>query len=223
MGKLYCLMGKSSSGKDTIYKMLMADKDLGLKKVVPYTTRPIRAGEEEGQEYHFTDKAGLDDLTAKGKVVETRCYKTVHGDWYYFTVDDGNIDLDNNDYRIKLDKSVNINDITISLVDKIDSNGNDVCLLNSNNIKLPLYLRNKKDGDYIELFGLQGKKKVKDIFIEKRIPNSIRNSYPLLVDSLDNILWIPFLKKSKYNSKKDEFYDIILTSHQKEEKDEKKQ
>ena len=100
MGKLYCLMGKSASGKDTIYKMLMADKDLGLKKVVPYTTRPIRAGEEEGQEYHFTDKAGLDDLTAKGKVVETRCYKTVHGDWYYFTVDDGNIDLDNNDYLI---------------------------------------------------------------------------------------------------------------------------
>ncbi len=127
----------------------------------------------------------------------------------------------NDKYYILLDKSVNINDITINIVDKIDSNGNDVCLLNSKNIKLPLYLRNKKDGDYIELFGLQGKKKVKDIFIEKKIPNSIRNTYPLLVDSDDNILWIPFLKKSKYNSKKDEFYDIILTSHQKEEKDEK--
>ncbi len=128
----------------------------------------------------------------------------------------------NNNYKIKLDKSVNINNITITLVDKIDSNGNDVCLLNSSNIKLPLYLRNKKEGDYIELFGLQGKKKVKDIFIEKKIPESIRNSYPLLVDNKDNILWIPFLKKSKYNSKKNEFYDIILTSQQKEEKNEKK-
>lgn len=127
----------------------------------------------------------------------------------------------NNNYKILMDESVKINDITIDLVDKINSNGNDVCLLNSKNIKLPLYLRNKKEGDYIELFGLQGKKKIKDIFIEKKIPNSIRNTYPLLVDSNDNILWIPFLKKSKYNSKKDEFYDIILTSHQKEEKDEK--
>lgn len=130
--------------------------------------------------------------------------------------------INNNDYKIMLDNNININNIIIKKVDKIDSNGNEVCLLDSNKIKLPLYLRNKKEGDYIELFGLQGKKKIKDIFIEKKIPNSIRNTYPLLVDSNDNILWIPFLKKSKYNSKKDEFYDIILTSHQKEEKDEKK-
>lgn len=100
MGKLYCLMGKSSSGKDTIYKMLMEDSELGLLKVVPYTTRPIRAGEMEGEEYHFTDKAGLDRLANEGKVVEQRCYHTVHGDWYYFTVDDGNLDFVSNNYLI---------------------------------------------------------------------------------------------------------------------------
>ena len=126
-----------------------------------------------------------------------------------------------NNYHILIDKSVNINNIIVEIVDKIDSNGNDVCLLNSNSINLPLYLRNKKEGDYIELFGLQGKKKVKDIFIEKKIPKEKRETYPLLVDSNDNVLWIPFLKKSKYNSKTNEFYDIIITSHQKEEKDEK--
>ena len=50
----------------------------------------------------------------------------------------------------------------------------------------------------------------KDIFIEKKLPQSIRENYPLLVDSNDNILWIPNLKKSKFNNKKNEKYDIIL-------------
>lgn len=98
MGKIYYLMGKSSSGKDTLYSMLMADEKLKLNRMVTYTTRPIRAGEHEGEEYHFTDKAGLDELVRKGKVIESRCYKTVHGDWYYFTVDDENIDINNNSY-----------------------------------------------------------------------------------------------------------------------------
>lgn len=98
MGKLYYLMGKSSSGKDTLYKMLMENKELDLKRIVPYTTRPMRVGEIEGKEYHFTDKEGLDKLVKANKVVEQRCYNTVHGDWYYFTVDDGSIDFELNDY-----------------------------------------------------------------------------------------------------------------------------
>lgn len=51
MGKIICLMGKSSTGKDTIYKHLLSDRRLGLKKIVPYTTRPIRNGERDGVEY----------------------------------------------------------------------------------------------------------------------------------------------------------------------------
>jgi tRNA(Ile)-lysidine synthase len=78
---------------------------------------------------------------------------------------------------------------------------------------LPIYIRNKKEGDYIEVLGLNGKKKIKDIFINEKIPLSERDTYPILVDNEDNILWIPNIKKSKYNVKKDEFYDIILTSH----------
>ena len=62
-----------------------------LKRIVPYTTRPIRIGEEEGVEYHFTDETGYLALQAGGKIIEARAYHTYHGIWRYFTVDDGQI------------------------------------------------------------------------------------------------------------------------------------
>lgn len=88
MGKIICLMGKSCAGKDTIYKRLLADRELKLKKIVPYTTRPIREGEREGVEYFYTDEEGFQRLKGQGKVIEDRAYHTCHGLWRYFTVDD---------------------------------------------------------------------------------------------------------------------------------------
>ena len=126
-------------------------------------------------------------------------------------------------YKVKLEDYNQINGFIIKKIVSCETNGNDVCRLNSKDIKLPLYLRNKKDGDYIEMFGMNGKKKIKDIFIEKKIPLEERKYYPILVDSNDNILWIPNLKKSKYNVKNNQFYDIILTSYKEsEEKNENK-
>ena len=91
MGSIICLMGKSSTGKDTIYKRLLEDNPYSLKRIVPYTTRPIRIGEEEGVEYRFTDETGYLALQAGGKIIEARAYHTYHGIWRYFTVDDGQI------------------------------------------------------------------------------------------------------------------------------------
>ncbi|MCR5337206.1 MAG: guanylate kinase [Lachnospiraceae bacterium] len=89
MSGIFYLMGKSSSGKDTIYKKLMEDESLSLKTLVMYTTRPIRAGEQEGKEYHFVTEEKMRELEEAGKVIEKRTYPTVHGDWHYFTVDEG--------------------------------------------------------------------------------------------------------------------------------------
>ena len=100
MGKMIYLMGKSSTGKDTIYKALLQDESLSLKKIIPYTTRPVRSGEKPGEEYFFTDDEGFLALRGQGKVIEAREYHTYHGLWRYFTVDDGNIDLQNNNYLI---------------------------------------------------------------------------------------------------------------------------
>ena len=117
---------------------------------------------------------------------------------------------DKNDYKIELKENITINKHNINIIKEIDTDGNNICRLNTKDIKLPLYIRNKKEGDYIEVKGLNGRKKIKEIFIEKKIPLQERNNYPLLVDSNDTILWIPNLKKSKFNKKKDEKYDIIL-------------
>lgn len=100
MGKIYCLLGKSSSGKDTLFKMILEKKELSLKTIVPYTTRPIRVGERDGVEYHFSTEEQVKELEAAGKIIELRAYKTVHGIWKYFTVNDSQIDLKNQNYLI---------------------------------------------------------------------------------------------------------------------------
>lgn len=98
MGKIVCLMGKSSSGKDTIYKKLLMQKNVHLETIVPYTTRPIRAGEQDGVEYHFTDEEGYRTLLERGSVIESRAYNTCYGVWRYFTVADDSIDLEKCSY-----------------------------------------------------------------------------------------------------------------------------
>lgn len=91
-------MGKSASGKDTIYERLLGNRRLALERIVLYTTRPIRQGECEGREYYFTDEAKLRDLKARGRVIESRSYHTIHGVWRYFTADEGQIDLERHAY-----------------------------------------------------------------------------------------------------------------------------
>lgn len=100
MGKIYCIMGKSSTGKDTLFKKILGDERLALKTIVLYTTRPMRAGEQNGVEYFFCDEEKVEQLEREGRIIELRAYDTVHGIWKYFTVNDDQIDLKNQDYLI---------------------------------------------------------------------------------------------------------------------------
>ncbi len=100
MGKIFYIMGKSSSGKDTIFKRLMDDKSLAFKNIVGYTTRPIRHGETDGKEYFFVSEEKMQKMCDDGKVIEKRAYNTVHGVWNYFTADDGQINLKDNNYLL---------------------------------------------------------------------------------------------------------------------------
>lgn len=100
MGKIFCIMGKSATGKDTIYEKLLKDEALNLKRIIPYTTRPIRDHEENGREYHFVTEDKVAELQSCGLIVEMREYQTVYGPWKYFTVNDGTIELDKANYSL---------------------------------------------------------------------------------------------------------------------------
>ncbi len=98
MGRIFIVMGKSSTGKDTIYKKLLESEELHLRTAVMYTTRPIRKAEEDGVEYYFVDEATLQELQMQNKIIEHRSYETIHGTWHYFTVNDEQINLEHADY-----------------------------------------------------------------------------------------------------------------------------
>lgn len=112
-------------------------------------------------------------------------------------------------YCIKLEDKTKINNAYI-LFEESNDTSNYTTRLNSKELSLPLYVRNRKDGDKIEVKNLNGNKKIKDLFIDLKIPLSIRNTYPIIVDSNDVIIWVPGLKKSKFDKAINEEYDIIL-------------
>ena len=100
MPEIAFIMGKSSSGKDHIYKALIEDEELALKTVTLYTTRPMRNGEVDGVEYYFVDDEATNGYIADGRVIEIREYKTVKGLWRYYTLDDGQINISNGKYIV---------------------------------------------------------------------------------------------------------------------------
>ena len=115
------------------------------------------------------------------------------------------------EYEIEIENLVNIpNGKIIEKVYDTMDNSNNVIKLNSNEIKLPLYVRNKRNGDKMEVKGLNGSKKISDIFIDSKIKPSDRDLWPVVLDSEDRIVWLPGLKKSKLDKKNTEEYDIIL-------------
>ena len=94
MGRLFILMGKSATGKDTVLRELLTRPELGLREIVGYTTRPLREKERDGVDYHFVSEGQLEQYRQVGRVLECRKYDTVYGPWYYFHVDDGQFSLE---------------------------------------------------------------------------------------------------------------------------------
>ena len=98
MNHIFCIMGKSGAGKDTIYKKLKGEFRGVLTEIITSTTRPMRTGEINHKDYHFATIEELQNLRDAGKIIEERVYHTVHGDWFYFLADNNDIDLAKNNY-----------------------------------------------------------------------------------------------------------------------------
>ena len=117
----------------------------------------------------------------------------------------------NEDYNILLeDNTILPNNKTISYIEDIDNNSNYITRLNSKELSLPLFVRNRKEGDKMIVKNMNNAKKIKDIFIDSKLSKSKRDNQPIVVDSKGNIIWLPGLKKSKFDKAKNENYDIIL-------------
>ena len=114
-------------------------------------------------------------------------------------------------YEIELIKFATLpNGHKLEFVSDCDTNGNDICRIDVEDVSLPLYVRTRKYGDKMFLKKLNGYKKLKDIFIDCKVPLKDRDKWPVVVDSKDKIIWVPGLKKSKFTKLKNEKYDIII-------------
>ena len=114
-------------------------------------------------------------------------------------------------YEIEFDNYVILpNNHIIKKIDYTDENSNNICRLSSSELFLPLIVRSRRIGDRIDVKGMNGTKKLKDIFIDKKISIAERDVWPVVLDSKGNVVWIPGIKKSKFDKKKTDNYDIIL-------------
>lgn len=114
------------------------------------------------------------------------------------------------DYCFELKNSITVDDMMIELVKEESSKGNDVFRLNSKEIELPLWVRNRRVGDKMEVKGLHGSKKISDLFTDSKIDSDKRKGYPVITDNKGTILFVPKIKKSKYDKSLTESYDIII-------------
>lgn len=114
-------------------------------------------------------------------------------------------------YEIEVIEYVNLpNGKNIQTVLKSNQTDNYICRLSKDDVTLPLHVRNRHDGDKMYIKGMIGRKKISDIFTDEKIPTKERELWPVVVDSNNNIVWLPGLKKSKFDKQKNEKYDIIL-------------
>ena len=96
MKKMFCIIGKSCSGKNTIFSKLLKIKELNLKAYVTYTTRPKRKGEIDGIDYNFVSNDFFQDAIDNGKMIEYKDYNTVSGVWRYGSIRDKTFECNEN-------------------------------------------------------------------------------------------------------------------------------
>lgn len=153
----------------------------------------------------------LDVIKSKRSNVKVHLPNGVQAIKSYDTLVLSTINREVNSYDIELNKFVNLpNGKNIKVVKDTKLTNNFVCRLNSKEISLPLHVRSRQNGDKILIKGMIGKKKINDVFIDCKIPMDERDKWPIVVDNDGLVVWLPGLKKTKFDKTIDEKYDIIL-------------
>ncbi len=196
---------KSKDGID-ISKLLELDEFI-IRKVIEYELSLIYINDL----FLISDRNTLDILKLikskkNGYVILPNNYLAIK-DYNNFRIEHNNKEIE---YYYKLDKELDVFGGKIKRVDQSDNTSNYVIRLNSADIKLPIMVRSRRPGDKIEVKNMKGSKKVKDIFIDEKVSLKKRRNFPIVTDSLERIIWLPGVKKSKFDVERYGIYDIIL-------------
>ena len=144
-------------------------------------------------------------------IIDIPNYKVIKEYDYIYLLEE----INNTEYEYVLEDEVILpNNMKIRINNNCTLTNNYVIYLNSKDIKLPLIIRNAKDGDKMTIKNMIGHKNIKEIFINEKVSKIDRLMHPVVLDSNNNIIWLPGIKKSSFDRKKDENYDIILEYYQ---------
>lgn len=88
------IIGKTASGKDTVVKMLCEQHI--CKKIITYTTRPMRENEVDGITYHFISDEEFKQKINEGFFAEYKSYQSEFGEWFYGTSEESILNSDDN-------------------------------------------------------------------------------------------------------------------------------
>lgn len=159
---------------------------------------------------HHPQPSGKLDLPNGLKVIRSYLhlsfqFKLTDVETYHFEIEGpGTIELPNGG-RIEMDYI----DEPIAITDPFQA------LFNADEVKWPIIVRTRKMGDRMTLKGMLGSKKIKDIFIDRKISINDRDSWPVITDGEGFIIWLPGLKKSSFEGKYQKTKQLILlTFHQ---------
>ena len=94
------LVGKTASGKTTIANELC--KNHGYKRIITYTTRPMRENEVQDVDYHFISDEQFNEMVKNNEFTEYKRYNTAHGVWSYGSVITSEQELSDDCYVIIL-------------------------------------------------------------------------------------------------------------------------
>ena len=95
------LVGKTASGKTTVANEL-CNKHHGYKRIITYTTRPMRENETQDVDYHFISDEQFNKMVENNEFTEYKRYNTAHGVWSYGSVVTLEQELSDNCYVIIL-------------------------------------------------------------------------------------------------------------------------
>lgn len=97
MGKIFCIIGKSASGKDVVCSTLLERKK-NLTRLLSYTTRLPQKDEVDGVHYHFVSDRFIEEKEKEGKLIEKSIRDTEDGPRIFATIDDNQVDFSNGSY-----------------------------------------------------------------------------------------------------------------------------